>query len=234
MWQAHDGVELPGGHFPLCTGATSQAIRQCTPQLIRWWSKEGPPVKVQYATDRPALPESSITVPVVFDGEVMGVLSIQAYEPEAYDQQDVVLVQGVADMVATAIAAQRPQHGDEGEILASMADALLVLDEQARLVRINQAARRMLSLEDSSLILGQPVDRPQADRWPLGTRGLTEQLLPIVEQLKRGAAPRHEVHLALDGMPDHKVSCRASVLMREGSPAGGVVVLRELTAAGGS
>jgi GAF domain-containing protein len=249
IWQIHEGLELPGGHFPLGSGPTSQAIRDCRPRLIRRWSDEGPRVQVQYATDRPGLPESCIAVPVIFDGSVVGVLAIQAYQAEAYDDADVMLMQGVADQVATALMLGRrasarreslrarsanPQLDsvDSEAVLASMADALLVLDDQRRLVRINRAARSLLSSDDgSSLILGYPVDQSQEDRWPLGTRALTEQLAPIVEQLRGGATPRHDVRVALDGQADHSVSCRASVLMREGSPAGAVVVLRELSAA---
>ncbi len=36
-----------------------------------------PPVRVQYATDTPGLPESTITAPMVYQGAVLGVLSPQ-------------------------------------------------------------------------------------------------------------------------------------------------------------
>jgi GAF domain-containing protein len=243
VWQIHDGRELPGGHFPLGSGPTSQAIRSGQPRLIRCWSRECPPVQVQYATDRPGLPESAITVPVVFDEQVVGVLSIQSYQPEVYDEDDLALVQGIADQAAVAIAAA--QHGFEGAttstspprnaseleaILASMSDALLVLDDQGRLVRLNQAARRLLCLSDGTLILGYPVDRPQGGHWPLGTQALTRQLQPIIDQLRQGEAPTEEVEVALDGAVSRPVGCKASVLLKEGAPAGGVMVLREIRA----
>jgi PAS domain-containing protein len=243
IWQTHDGIELAGGSFPLAGGATSQAIRTGEPQLIRKWSRDGPRVQVQYATDRPGLPESAITVPVVFDEHVVGVLSVQSYQPEAYDADDVLLVQGIAEQAAIALAAAQqrsngsthsPRGASELEaILASMSDALLVLDDQGCLVRLNQAARKMLCLADSTLILGCPVDRPQQGRWPLGTQALTEQLVPIVEQLKRGDAPDEEV--AVDLTDDRRdtlpVACKASVLIKEGRPAGGVMILREISRA---
>src|SRR6266436_3740805 len=72
-------------------------IRSRQPQLLRHWSTDGPRVQVQYATDRPGLPESGITVPVVFGEQVVGVLAIQSYEPEAYDEDDLALVQSIAD-----------------------------------------------------------------------------------------------------------------------------------------
>src|SRR6266851_2387317 len=104
IWQVHDGIELEGGYFPLGTGPTSQAIRLAQPQLIRHWSRDLPPAQVQYATARPGLPESAITLPLVFDDQVVGVLSIQSYRPEAYDDEDVALVQGIANQTAVAIS----------------------------------------------------------------------------------------------------------------------------------
>jgi len=235
IWQMHDNMELPGGSFPLGSGPTSRAIRECRVQLIREWSREGPPVQLQYATDRAGLPESSIVAPVVFDGAVIGILAVQSYRARAYDEDDVALVQGVADQVAVAVSSavrtdnnhHHQANGSEVEaaVLASMPDALLVLDVEGRLVRVNQAARRLLS----SVILGQPVDSPQADHWPLGTRALTEALLPIVNQLKRGKAPQSEIQVSANNGSPHKLSCKASLLMREGAPAGGLMVLRELS-----
>src|SRR5207302_4884101 len=102
IWQVHDGVELPGGNFPLGSGPTSEVVRTGNPRLIRQWSRELPPVQVQYATARPGLPESAITVAVVFDQQVLGVLSVQSYQPEAFDEDDVMLVQSVADQAAVA------------------------------------------------------------------------------------------------------------------------------------
>jgi transcriptional regulator of acetoin/glycerol metabolism len=193
---------------------------------------------LQYATDRPDLPESSIVAPVVFDGSVIGVLAVQSYRPHAYDEDDLALVQGVADQVAVSIARSGAADGhahvssqrtpDVEAVMASMPDAVLVLDHEGRLVRLNQAARLLLSAVRGSVIFGHPVDCPQADRWPLGTRALTQQLRPIVDQLRRGAAPNEEIQISLGGRANHKLSCKASVLLREGAPAGGLIVLREL------
>jgi PAS domain-containing protein len=241
IWQIHAGVELPGGHFPIGRGPTSQAIRDQQPRLIRHWSRECPPVQVQYATDQPDLPESAIAVPVLFDEQVVGVLAVQSYRARAFDDDDLTLVQGIADQAAVAIvgaqrsstAASESQRGmaDLEAILASMSDALLVLDDQGRLVRLNQAARLLLCPTDGTVILGQPVDRPQEGRWPLGTQTLTEQVMPIINQLKRGDAPAEEVQVAVHGSTTRPVACKASVLLKGGAPAGGLLVLREISVA---
>jgi putative methionine-R-sulfoxide reductase with GAF domain len=241
VWQMHDGVELPGGHFPLGTGFTSQVIRNVRPHLIRNWSQEGPRVQVQYATDRPSLPESAITVPVVFDGRVLGVLSLQSYRVEAFDEEDVELLQDVAAQAAVAISAAKHAWAEVNEastraseveaILASMPAGVLVIDHDGRLVRLNQAARSLLC-EGGSVILGLPLDRSQDGHWPLGTESVTDKLRPMIELLKRGQALAEEVHFVLPGAAaSTSVACKCSVLMRGESPAGGVLVLRELPAA---
>jgi GAF domain-containing protein len=234
VWQMHYGRELPGGRFPLGQGPTSRAIRERRPQLIRRWSAQGPRVQIQYATDRPDLPESSVVVPAIAANEVIGVLAVQTYRPDAYCHDDVAFVQGIADRVAIAVAAKpstvggQPDQSDLERVEASARDALLVLDERGCLVRLNRSARELLSAVGGSVVFGHPVDRAQADRWPLGTRALTEQVRPLVDQLKRGETPDHEVELALDDRPDHHLRCRASVLLKHGAPAGGLMVLHEI------
>jgi len=231
IWQMHEGVELPGGHFPLATGPTSQAIRTRKPQLISNWSSNGPTVQVQYATDRPALPESTIIVPVTFGGQVAGVLSVQSYEPAAYDEDDVRLLEAVADLLAVTLCRSAGVKSSEADaILASMDDAMLVLDTAGRIVRLNPAARRLLCTRKGGLILGQPIDRAQAEQWPLGSRLITAQLQPVLDLLSDDlsddgdAAQAQEVQLT-DG--DEVLRCRASVLRIGNARAGAVMVLRK-------
>jgi GAF domain-containing protein len=228
VWQMHEGNELPGGQFPLGSGPTSQAIRTCQPQLIRSWSTDGPRVQLQYATERPSLPQSSIIVPVVYGGQVAGVLSIQSYQDCAYDAADVRLVEGVANLIALALFGGRERavrQSDADAILASMDDALLVLDPEARVVRLNRAARSLLCQRDGGVILGQRIDQPQdgSQQWPLGSPEVCERLQPVVDQLERGDAPE-EVELPLEA---GTVRCRASVLRKSNAAAGTVLVLRK-------
>src|ERR1700686_656952 len=77
--QFDSGVELAGGIFPLGSGLTSQVIRTRQSQLICRWSREGPPVQLQYATDTPGLPESAITAPLLIGDRVLGVISTYSY-----------------------------------------------------------------------------------------------------------------------------------------------------------
>jgi PAS domain-containing protein len=241
IWQVDHGQELPGGQFPLGSGVTSQVLRTRQAQLIRRWSAHAPAVQVQYATERPDLPESAMVVPVIFDDQVLGVFSVQSYTPEAFDEDNLRLLQDCADLAALALSgsARRPPPRRSSEVaagssaelealVASLPDGVLVLDTQGRLVRLNQAARRLLCLDNTSLVLGHPVDRPQAGHWPLGTAALTEQLRPLVDRLKRGENPEQHVEVTLAGGAERVASCRGAVVLRGGQPAGGVLTLHEL------
>jgi PAS domain-containing protein len=231
VWQVHADQELPGGSFPLGNGFTSQVIRTGQPRLIRDWSSNGPPVQVQYATDRPGLPQSSITVPVLFDDRVRGVLSIQSYRPDAFDEDDLALLGMVADQVAVAIfgplreAAQAAEAAAAAEaVLDSMAVGVLVLDGERRLMRLNQAARRILCMDEAHVIFGHPVDQPQAGQWPLGTRQLTDHLRPLLDGLDSGPGATREVDVeTADGQV---LACSASVLRTNGASPGGLLLLR--------
>jgi PAS domain-containing protein len=238
IWQVHEGAELPGGQFPLGNGLTSQVVRTRVPQLIRNWRAQAPPVQVQYATERPQLPDSAIVVPVIFADRVLGVLSIQNYRRDAFDADDLDLAIDVADLLALALSAARGQWREGGQkagkeptfqtLVASMPDALVVLDDHGRLTHMNRAARELLCMNDSSVIAGQPVDQDQDGRWPLGSSALTDALRPMIEQLRRGENPQAYVEVALHGQRDHVAGCRGSVLLRDGQPIGGVLMLREM------
>jgi putative methionine-R-sulfoxide reductase with GAF domain len=241
VWQVHAGEELPGGSFPLGNGFTSQVIRTGQPRLIRDWSECGPRIQVQYATDRPGPPQSSITVPVLFDERVRGVLSVQSYQPDAFDADDLAFLEAVADLVAVAIFAPlrepgtpdaAPAPGDS--VLASMPVGVLVLDQERRLVHMNRAARRLLCVDDeTNVIFGYPVDQPQDGRWPLGTRLLTDRLGPLLETLGSDHSPTGEVHqeVHVEVSSGRQLACSASPLLASETASGCLLLVRPLPSA---
>ena len=194
--QVESGVELAGGSFPVGSGLTSQVISSRRSQLIRRWSENGPPVHVQYASQTPGLPESAILAPLVYGEHVLGVLAVYSYQPDSFDENDLLALEVVATQTAMAIVNLR--HSDRLDvqtqrriaeleaILASMADALLIVDAAGRIILLNHAARQLLSLNDVSIIYGQPLDREHWGNWPLGAQEVAETLAPMVEALQRG------------------------------------------------
>jgi signal transduction histidine kinase len=239
VWQIENGVELPGGSFPLGTGPTSEVIRTGRGRLISNWSSQGPRVQVQYATETPGLPESAVFAPLRLSDQVIGIVSAESYGEGAYGQRELTLLQTLADEAAVVIAGMhyserlgaqvRRRVSDLESILASMADALLIIDAGGRLVRLNRAARELLCPDDGSIVLGQPLDQQQADQWPVGGRQVAEALRPIIDTLQTTEAPQ-EVEVELPNSGARTLSFRASPLHdASGVFNGGVIVFRDVT-----
>ncbi len=235
--QMEAGKALPGGSFPLGEGFLSQVIRTRQPRLIQHWSVDGPRVQVQYATGTPGLPEATITVPLLVGDRTIGVLSVQSYVPNAYDEDDLLLVQAVAALIAPALEAlQRGQVvrvvrrvSELEAVLASMTEGLLILDAEGRIVSLNRPARAIFGLVGAGIVLGQPLDREQWGQWPLGARAVAEALAPVLDALRRGESHRDlEVELHNQGRQVLSFSS-APLSDTAGQLAGGVVVFRDVT-----
>jgi signal transduction histidine kinase len=237
--QFDSGEELAGGTFPIGSGLTSQVIRTRQSQLIRRWSVEGPPVQVQYASGTPGLPESAIVAPLLFGEQVLGVISASNYQAEAFDDDDLLALEVIASQVASAIAhlrhsdrldSQLQRRVSESEaIFANMADALLVVDAEGRIVRLNHAARKLLCVENTSIVFGQPLDREQWGQWPLGAQEVAETLAPMIGVLRKGQAPP-SIEVELRGQGRRFLSFSGSALFDpHGVVTGGLLVVRDIT-----
>ena len=233
VWQMHDGVELPGGSFPLGNGFTSRVIRSRQSLLIASWSTEGPPVQVQYAAVKPDLPESSITAPMLLGQEVLGVVSVQDYRPMAFDQDDLALLQEIANKAAYALRTDRATPGAEvwepdlQAVSGNSSDAILLIDCVGQVVGLNKAARGLFCGDGKSIILGRPLDSLAEPR-------IAETVASIVALLKTGQTPPHVEVMIGDG-EGRRVSVRARPARApNGRPAGVVILLHEVNAANGA
>lgn len=239
--QMDRGVEHPGGSFPLGKGFTSEVIRTGAPRLIRRWSSDGPPVRLLYGTeaDKLVVPQSGVVVPIVSGERVLGVLSTQSYQPEAYDAADLMALGAIALQAGNAITRIRTteQRALEHErralqleaVLATMTDALLIVDVRGALVQLNRAARELLQLDSASLVFGQPLEQQQLERWPETAREIAAALVPVVDAVRSGtsvAERRIELHC---GKP-RVLSVTASLLQSAAGAQGGVIVFRDVTA----
>jgi signal transduction histidine kinase len=235
--QMDRGVELSGGAFPLGSGFTSEVIRSRRPQLIDHWSERGPHVQLQYATDRTGLPESGVTVPIIgpVSNLVLGVMAAQSYAPAAYTEDDVRILQRVADIAARVIEAWGRRDRAQADlarrsteleaVLANLSEGLIITDARGAVVRFNAAARNLLISPTDWIVLGQPLDRPRGHP-PVAERELAQALATLVGALHQGQARQDvEVEVRRDG--------RAMVLSLSASPmrqpAGGVIVIRDVT-----
>src|SRR6266850_6119592 len=226
-------VEHSGGTFPLGKGFTSEVIRTGAPRLVRRWSAEGPPVRLLYGTEAGELvtPQSGVVVPILSEDRVLGVLSAQSYRPEAYGDADVASLGVIA--VQAGIAVKRLHHERRAlqleAVLATMNDALLIVDARGAIVQLNRAARELLCLDSASLVFGQPLEQQRLEQWPVTAREIAAALAPIIEALRSGTSVAN-VEVELRSGQLRVLSLGASVLRSSrGAPQGGVIVFRDIT-----
>ncbi|TMH97562.1 MAG: PAS domain S-box protein [Betaproteobacteria bacterium] len=239
--QMDRGVEYPGGTFPLGKGFTSEVIRTGAPRLVRRWSAEGPAVHLLYGTEAGELvtPQSGVVVPILSGDRVLGVLSAQSYRPEAYEDADLLSLGAIAVQAGIVIervrateqmALEHERHALQLEaVLATMNDALLIVDARGAIVRLNRAARELLCLDSASLVVGQPLEQQRLEQWPATAREIAAALLPIMAALRSGTSVAEE-EVELRSGQRRVLSLAASVLRSaRGTPQGGVIVLRDIT-----
>src|SRR5438445_13337483 len=239
--QMDRGVAHEGGSFPLGKGFTSQVIRTGAPRLIRRWSAEGPPVRLLYGTESGELvaPQSGVVVPIRSGERVLGVLSAQSYRPDAYEEAHLLSLGAIAAQAGSHIkrlhateqmALEHERHALQLEaVLASMNDALLIVDARGAIVRFNRAARELLRLDTASLVLGQPLERQRVEQWPTTAREIAAALVPVIDSLRSGTNV-DGLELELRSGERRVLSVGASALRSSRGPLqGGVVVLRDIT-----
>src|SRR5436853_6252359 len=236
--QMDRGVEFPGGTFPLGKGFTSEVIRTGEPRLVRRWSAEGPAVHLIYGTEAGELvtPQSGVVVPILSGDRVLGVLSAQSYRPEAYEDAELLTLGAIAVQAGIVIervrateqmALEHERHALQLEaVLATMNDALLIIDARGAIVRLNRAARELLCLDSASLVFGQPLEQQRLEQWPVTAREIAAALLPVIDALRSGTSVE-EVEIELHSGQRRVLCLGASVLRSaKGALQGGVIVFR--------
>ncbi len=98
-----EGVREPRERRPLGPGLTASVVTSKEPVLIRDFEKEKdrlPPVRLWGTMKAPA---SWLGVPMLIGDRVVGVISVQAYRPRAYGEEEERLLSTIADQVAVAV-----------------------------------------------------------------------------------------------------------------------------------
>ncbi|MFO8175218.1 MAG: diguanylate cyclase [Gemmatimonadota bacterium] len=94
--------------------------------------------------DRSGITRSAISAPLLYEGKVVGALSTQSYQPNAYGEEDLELLQGIADLAAVAI--NNARHVTE-------------LDQRRREAeRIEEIGRAISSSLDAQEVLRTVID----------------------------------------------------------------------------
>ncbi len=105
---------------------------------------------------------SFFNVPIVIGGSPVGLLNISDVEKGRYREKDVeilyTIVQQASDAVAKLEHVLRVEKGKLNSMVASMADGVIMIDNQKQLSVINPAAKKMLGLEKSAISIFDVLD----------------------------------------------------------------------------
>jgi two-component system cell cycle sensor histidine kinase/response regulator CckA len=116
---------------------------------------------IRFGSGRPSL--SRMFVPVRHGERVTGVLSIQSYTADAYDEQDLAVLQELADHCGGAIERLRIEHAlreSEAQLARTEAFALVMtahLSLEGRWLKVPPTLCRLLGLQEHRL-LGTSID----------------------------------------------------------------------------
>lgn len=146
---------------------------------------------------------SAVTAPILLNGRMLGAISAQDYEPDAFDEDDLAFLEGIADVAAVALH-NAIQFGElerrriEAERLEEIGRALTSqLDPDDVLDRVIDAVQEVLSVDGTAIWLcdlgtdsvcrvavsGGEVQLPVGLEWDLGDellRSLEDQRRPVV------------------------------------------------------
>ncbi|MGC9024217.1 MAG: PAS domain S-box protein [Chloroflexia bacterium] len=172
------------------------------------------------------LSRSALSVPMIVRGQVIGLLEVQSYRPEAYGPAEVALLQPVANQIGLALEnarlfqeTRRLVEFNE-RIVQNLADGVLLFDEEGRCTYANAAAGHILGYAAEDL-----VGRPWETFFP------EERFRPVRSDepdLGEGAV-RLELEMSRpDGRPLTVLAGRTPY-PQEGRPSGTLVVLTEIT-----
>ena len=132
---------------------------------------------------------SALCVPFMHDSEVVAVLTLDHPEPHHFDEHDLRLVTIVVNQAAIALHnAQlfnrvQSQQRQLEVVLHAIPDALFVLDEDGRVILLNDAACRLLGQ-------GEPLPASRVVGASLGNyAGSDTALAPVLNIVSRGARP---------------------------------------------
>ncbi|MBB4639520.1 PAS domain S-box protein [Longimicrobium terrae] len=196
LWYLGDyDAGVYGGSRPVPLAGTpgEGVIRGRRPLLIRRSSEAAARGGILWGTG--VRSESSIRVPILSGGDVLGMITVQSYTPELYDEQDVEVLEALAALAATALrnirlreeqnAAQealRRSEADYRGLFENAHDAILIIDPDGeRVLDVNPRACELYGYPREQFV-GMAMEAVSVDAEMGRAR--------VLEALKPGV-PRH-------------------------------------------
>src|SRR3990167_9514295 len=166
--------------------------------------------------------QSSFNVPIVINGRPAGVLTVASTEAGLYHTSEEVeilytIVNQASDAVSKLQTVLEIEKGKLNSMVASMADGVMMVDTQNRLLVINPQTKIMLGLKADTPTIFEVLDQ-LSDKFDLRTK--------IEESIKRDrliveedvSLKNHFVQILITPVKDNK-----------GEPAGSVVLFHDIT-----
>jgi GAF domain-containing protein/nitrogen-specific signal transduction histidine kinase len=142
--QVDEGIREPPSQQPADVGWTSLVIAGQKPLLIRDYKQEQHhlPPPTLFGTMKPVA--SWLGAPMRIGEQVIGVISVQAYHPHAYGEEEQFLLSTIADQVAVAV--EKARLYEEAQ------------DHLESLTKLNRASQAVVSSLDVKEVLEQIVE----------------------------------------------------------------------------
>jgi diguanylate cyclase (GGDEF)-like protein/PAS domain S-box-containing protein len=195
------GKQEPPSRWPVGHGLSSLVVQSKRPLLLRNLPKEGPSLPIGGLWGSMNLPGSVLVVPMLVGDELVGVISVQSYRTEAYDETDLALLTTIAAQVAMVVQNVRLLTGERqrtgflagvarlGAKLAGIRDVdalLAALVTEAALLSESPACTVLLHDErNQELVVAAATGF--GDESPLGLR--LPATLPLVRAALDSAKP---------------------------------------------
>ncbi len=235
------GVRRPDEIHSADIGITGRVLRTREPLIIHDSSTDPLPEQTIVQDEMPA---SILMMPLITQDDIVGVISVQSYEPHAYSKDDVALLETVAGAVATAVRNaqlydQTAERLHALETLHQMSlDLAAVQDPQAVARLVVRAASKLFAPDEARLVL-TPGHSWEVTTWiaypstdgMLASDQMQAQLRDLVEQVQQARQPLilPDLNCSPDYQPlfDCDWPVQAAVLcpIRRSGAAFGVIVL---------
>ena len=143
-FQLDEGKLEPPNRQALGGGLSSWVVRNCRPLLIREFEQERSTLPVPDMWGSMKLPASWLGVPMRLGERVTGVISVQAYRPRAYGEEEQQLLLTIADQVAVAVENARLFEAAQTEIVERRLAEQVLRESEEKFRNLSEQSPNMI------------------------------------------------------------------------------------------
>ena len=173
---------------------------------------------------------SEIAVPMLVGEELVGVLDVQSTEVNAFGDDDLRNLSSIAAQAAIAIERARLYEAALAErkrterIVTNIADSVITVDRELRVLSLNPAAEQMTGWQDA-----EAIGRPCAEVLSLTSESGESLCIESYKELSGCNFPRARI-VSKDGRPIYVSASLAPLLGPADQVMGAVIAIRDCSA----